>query len=274
MIKDLKNGDWILVAIGILMLFVSPGLALFYAILIGICVLIVNSPPSKYEQDSIKRNQKIKAYREKYGVSDNSTLIKYISGIEEFEFNIKNSLVESIARNMQEYHFWKSDKYINIISSHDICGKISVKNHAKLDTDKIKYYTIQGDKYSITDIQGGGSSLGKAIVGGAIAGGAGAVIASRKGVTSTTEVVDDRRTMIYYEDGNEKSIIVLSSEAYDYLLSVLPEKEYSFVMSQQKEQESEQSSSLLELEQLAELRDKGILTEEEFSAKKKQLLGI
>lgn len=274
MINDLKNGDWILVAIGILIFFVSPGLALVYAILIGICVAIVKSPPSKYDKELEKSYAKIRAYREKYGVSDDSTLIKYISGIEEFEFNIKKSLVESIARNMQEYHFWKSDKYINIISSHDICGKIEVKNHAKLDTDKIKYYTIQGDKYATTKIEGGGSSLGKAVVGGAIAGGAGAVIASRKGVTSTTEVVDDRRTMIYYEDGNEKSIIVLSSEAYDYLLSVLPDKEYSFVMSQQKEQESEKSSSLFELEQLAELRDKGILTEEEFTIKKKQILGL
>lgn len=33
-------------------------------------------------------------------------------------------------------------------------------------------------------------------------------------------------------------------------------------------------NNIAQLEKLAELRDKGILTEEEFSAKKKQLLGL
>ena len=40
------------------------------------------------------------------------------------------------------------------------------------------------------------------------------------------------------------------------------------------QQNNKTTSNVLELEQLAELRDRGILTEEEFSVKKKQLLGI
>lgn len=40
------------------------------------------------------------------------------------------------------------------------------------------------------------------------------------------------------------------------------------------DQASNSADSIAQLEKLAELRDKGILTEEEFSAKKKQLLGL
>lgn len=241
-------------------------------------ILEVISPTKKLEEKRERVYQMVREYRLNHNVSQEAQAVKYYSGIKEVDGAISSS-VNSWMKERQDYFFWKEDGNLKILSIPNIYSTpekldFYFELHAKIDIDKINYYTIQGDKYAITDIQGGGSSLGKAVVGGAIAGGAGAVIASRKGVTSTTEVVDDRRTMIYYEDGNEKSIIVLSSEAYDYLLSVLPEKEYSFVMSQQKEQEGEQSSSLLELEQLAELRDKGILTEEEFSAKKKQLLGI
>jgi hypothetical protein len=37
---------------------------------------------------------------------------------------------------------------------------------------------------------------------------------------------------------------------------------------------SDSSTSFNDLEKLAELKDKGVITQEEFSAKKKQLLGI
>ena len=39
-------------------------------------------------------------------------------------------------------------------------------------------------------------------------------------------------------------------------------------------QPSQSSAGLNDLEQLAALRDKGILTEEEFTAKKRQILGL
>lgn len=37
---------------------------------------------------------------------------------------------------------------------------------------------------------------------------------------------------------------------------------------------SAQDDQIVQLEKLAELRDKGVLTEEEFQAKKKQILGL
>jgi hypothetical protein len=44
--------------------------------------------------------------------------------------------------------------------------------------------------------------------------------------------------------------------------------------SDQYDQVDTQGDSIAELERLAELRDRGALTEEEFSAEKRQLLGL
>lgn len=239
----------------------------------GVCELI--SPTKKFEEEREQVYQMIRAYRLNHNVDEEAQVVKYYSGITAMDKVIDSSGRSGI-KELQDYFFWKDENNLNIVSLptiHSNSEKLDFyfELNAAIDIAKINYYTIQGDKYAITDIQGGGSSLGKAVVGGAIAGGAGAVIASRNEIKSTTDVVDDRRTMIYYEDGNEKSIIVFSSSAYEYLLKTLPEKEYSFVMSQQN---NKTTSNVLELEQLAELRDRGILTEEEFSVKKKQLLGI
>ena len=260
---------------------ISAGTAALYLILLiliplgifGICELI--SPTKKFEEEREQVSQMIRAYRLNHNVNEEAEVVKYYSGIKAMDEVIGSSGLSGI-KELQDYFFWKDNKNLNIVSVPTTTSNSQelhfyFKLNTTIDINKISYYTIQGDKYVTTDIQGGGSSLGKAVVGGVVAGGAGAVVASRKEVTSTNKVVDDRRTMIYYEDGDEKSIIVLSSSAYEYLLNVLPEKEYNFVMSQQN---SNTTSNISELEQLASLRDKGILTEEEFNIKKKQLLGI
>ncbi len=57
-------------------------------------------------------------------------------------------------------------------------------------------------------------------------------------------------------------------------------KKRQAIATSEKVEQTPQSQSLeaidnlSQIEKLAELRDKGILTEEEFSAKKKQLLGL
>jgi len=52
------------------------------------------------------------------------------------------------------------------------------------------------------------------------------------------------------------------------------EKVQDFIRSELPEKTNNQSSSLHELEKLSELKDKGVITEEEFLSKKKQLLGL
>ena len=53
----------------------------------------------------------------------------------------------------------------------------------------------------------------------------------------------------------------------------MTDEEWDYV-EQEDAREDEQPDYLDELERLAELRDQGILTDEEFDAKKKQLLGL
>lgn len=255
--------------IGFIALAIALGKLGLYLILLVLTPFGISLIISALSPDEKNFEEQNKSYRAKNNVADNATSVLYYSGIMQFDSNIESLPAKSLAKS-QAYYFWRKNQNINILSKPDNKGQIYVKNKISLDVNKINYYTLQGDKYAFTNIKGGGSSLGKAVVGGAIAGGAGAVIASRNKIESTTAVVDDRRTMIYYEDNHQKSIIVLSSFAYEYLLSVLPEKEYNFVMSQKESA----NSNISELEQLASLRDKGILTEEEFNIKKKQLLGI
>lgn len=250
---------------------------IIFAIAIAIFLFFKVSEENRIEKRKETYRTMMEKYKTENGISEEARVVKYCSGIRAMD----NAIIEqdiSLIANEQDYFIWRNRESLNLLSCP--LDYSTLENYffnfewkSSLDISKINYYTIQGDKYATTNIKGGGSSLGKAVIGGAIAGGAGAIIASREEITSTTDFIDERKTMIYYQDGEEVSNIILSGEAYDYLLNVIPEKEYSFVISQQKEQESKHSS-LSNLEQLADLRDKGILTEEEFTIKKKQILGL
>lgn len=143
----------------------------------------------------------------------------------------------------------------------------------------IKYYQIEGEVYSETKVSGGGgggSSLAGAVIGGVIAGGAGAIIGSRRDVepiTSKTIRHNNRCIVIHYCDGNDTAhmeVSRLSSEAYPILFSLLPQKEYKYVISQQPVVSA--LSVTDKIRELAKLKDDGILTEEEFVAKKTEML--
>ena len=65
----------------------------------------------------------------------------------------------------------------------------------------------------------------------------------------------------------------------DALMTIAPEKEFSFVqVNSIKKEELKQTSEIDEqinaIKKIKELLDMGILTQEEFDAKKKQILGI
>ena len=52
------------------------------------------------------------------------------------------------------------------------------------------------------------------------------------------------------------------------------QEEEQYIAAQQPMQQPAENDMTSQLEQLARLKDQGILTEEEFNAKKKQVLGI
>ena len=103
------------------------------------------------------------------------------------------------------------------------------------------------------------------------AGGAGAIIGSRKEIKTTTEEVDNRETIIAFKDGENDIYIFFNPETYDVFLNLLPQKEINFIKTK-RETPNNENDIVNQIKRLAQLKEEGILTEEEFSDKKKTLL--
>lgn len=158
--------------------------------------------------------------------------------------------------------------------------------------DDIIYFQEKGDLNYSTSVSGGGSkgvSYSGAIIGGLLFGPAGAVIGGMRGnkieaITSKAIKHDDRYVIIRYRDNSGKTVEQKAPYGYyDVFNSIIPEKEYSYlhinpILQNKAEMTSEKSASATipveELKALKELLDIGIITEDEFDKKKKQLLGI
>ena len=136
---------------------------------------------------------------------------------------------------------------------------------------------------------GGGSSVGGAIVGGLIAGDAGAVIGSRKQTEAIkSEVVthDSRKTIIrYYKDNQIFAITYSGFSVYEYLLTKIPEKDLLTIQlnanknstSVKQVEESKKVVTVAgnikeKLETIKNLYDSGLITEEEYAKKKDDIL--
>ena len=143
---------------------------------------------------------------------------------------------------------------------------------------KIKHYKIVGQERSETKVHStnDGINVKGAIIGGIIAGDAGAVIGSQhnKGqIVSNTEHFDERFVELYYEDNGVTQKLKLSITAYPVLEKCMPEKEYDFVLSNVPSNDTS-TDKFEEIKKYKALMDDGIITQEEFETKKKELLGV
>lgn len=142
-----------------------------------------------------------------------------------------------------------------------------------IPTQNINFFTRLGDMY--TETNGGGTSIGGALVGGVVAGEAGAIIGSRGNVE--TKVVDKRETIMeVIDDKNKIEYLRFESSAYDIFLKLIPSKEKSLVKNQESNNRNESNIDSDEIvnriEKVKELKEKGIITEEEYNIKKNELL--
>lgn len=94
--------------------------------------------------------------------------------------------------------------------------------------NQIMFFREVGNVQYTTSVSGGGVNLAGAVVGGMVAGAAGAVIGSRQAITSSTKTHDDRKVVLKLNNGEEK---LFDYKCYDYFIKMIPEKEYSFVMA-------------------------------------------
>lgn len=137
---------------------------------------------------------------------------------------------------------------------------------------------------------GGGSSLTGALIGGALAGSAGAIIGSRKKVNEITtqiKTTDYRATLI--KVGNQYYVFK-GWQIYDYLDNYIPQKEISVSHEVKKQKEVQKSNSThymsavetrepesdieSRLKKLKDMYERGLLSEFDYQKKKDQILEL
>lgn len=144
--------------------------------------------------------------------------------------------------------------------------------------DSIKSFEIIQNGQSISS-----GSLGRAVVGGVLFGGAGAVVGAltgRKSKTKITELrikltIDDINNPVFY-------IPILAKEVYsdtaDYHVAAQAAEEVistiDVMISKNQAPEGQTSSAADEIRKYKELMDDGIISAEEFEVKKKELLNL
>jgi len=197
------------------------------------------------------------------------------SGFREYSYKDVTSDVDKLQGRF-DYYKKIEESRINFAGKH-----ISLSN--------IQYFKVEGSEQYISEVSGGGVNLRGAVAGGLLGGGAAAVIGSQLGTETKTKVVkkDDRKVVIVYSK-NDK-LKVLNSESYDIeatvraLRKLIPKKEESVFIGNKtvnnktvrnKTVKGDSNSNFDDIKKFKELLDNGIITQEEFDAKKKQLLGL
>ena len=226
------------------------------------------------------------------GIVDDTLLVATYSAeglrseVDEFRFVITNRLPAFINKTKALHkreseilqHFEKLEKEWTMIS---------------VPLDKIKHFKMVGSIGYSSDVHGGGGSGGGVNMGGAVAGallfgGVGAIIGSQLGTETRIDAVktevtehDNRKVEFFYEDESGTTVsLILGPTAYECLMKLIPEKAFDAVVTNAPQSEevaqptAPASASLSQLKELKELLDMGIITQEEFDAKKKQILGL
>lgn len=96
--------------------------------------------------------------------------------------------------------------------------------YLEIPISSISEYSIFGSINHVTKVKGGGSSIGGAIIGGLIAGDAGAIIGSRKSIKSEIVKIDERVIKLIYLKGKKKVILNLAISTLEALENLIPNK--------------------------------------------------
>lgn len=273
----------ILIAV-VIVLFINyplPAMVVTAAIIAVISFISANREADEEDKVRLKKesferaHQKYSDFKSKITIPDNASKVNYKKG----NATILNTKV----------FMWIEDNDLCFFPtkspSSDTASDIKKIILYKIPISKIEYYATSGDVVYENKITGGGggSSFEGALVGGAIAGGAGAIIGSRNKIDPiSSELIthDSRETFLkYFDDNNLKHSMVFDFKDYEKFNELIPQKAFTIVNTIKTNDiidsvlnESTGSNILDQIRELAKLKDEGILTEEEFSNKKKELL--
>lgn len=209
----------------------------------------------------------------------------------------KGSLIMTPQQTDVASYFEEDGIWNNRVSEHTKPIDIIMENSTIIPLKNIRYFKKTGDIRYETVLSGGGgggSSIKGAVVGGLIAGDAGAVIGSRKRVEaihSTTVEHDTRGTVLKYMKDDVLTSMNLNVEIYDIFEQIIPGKAYDVVVASGKLGEDSEPAEMVEstakkqeepaaqpnttkqkLQELKELYESDLITEDEYQDKKTELL--
>ena len=212
------------------------------------------------------------------GFAANELRWRLLTNHESYHFGILNGVLFQI-----EWDHAYRERYdiLHTINTKKDAEQLVAKDliYKAIPIEKIQYFSKEGDVQYTTKISGGGgggSSISGAVVGGLLAGEAGAIIGSRQKINpikSTTETHSTARTVLKYFEGN--TLIVLTffgHEMYNYLLERIPEKDFASVQLQQRQPRDDGNNIKDRLKTLKELYVEGLITENEYNEKKRELV--
>ena len=146
-------------------------------------------------------------------------------------------------------------------------------------------YTTDGtiEYNSIVKPAGKSVSVSGAIIGGAIAGATGMMIGATKDrdkISSEVEEKDNRKIYIYYKDNEGKIEMFTVEKAFnseyfcfdEFIRKILPTKSDKYILTH-KEQNSNMDKSIEEkLIKIKKLFEDGLISEDDYNEKKKEIL--
>ena len=173
-----------------------------------------------------------------------------------------------------------TEKYIRDINTINSLSSVDYSDikHICIPHNEIDYYCISGERTSEMTIQTAntGTNYKGAVIGGLLAGEAGAIIGSQHGknnVYSTTTHQDKRFVELLYTQNGATRRLNMSFSALPLLETWFPDKKYEYVLTR-KQATNTNTDPFEEVKKYKELFDNGIITEEQFESKKKELLNL
>lgn len=218
------------------------------------------------------------------------------SKIVEYDMNVNDVIstrkkVRSIYIS-QKYYYWIKDKKISFFPQKEsfLMLNVTVNNSVEyceanvrlisVNISDIEYFKPIGDISYVTNVESTGVNVKGAAIGAVVAGDAGAIIGSRPKITSKVEEKDNRYVELKYKDNGTIKTLEFDYTALSIFRNLFPEKEFEYVNFKSENLEEKNVTnditSTLSLEEkfekLRSLKNSGLITEEEFSDKKKELL--
>lgn len=198
-------------------------------------------------------------------------------------FYLGQRFIKAVVESLNQTDIWQRLQLGMIIEDYT---EQPDKFLLKIKKEDILFYQEKGSVQYSTEVYGGGGTnkdinIKGAVIGGLLFGEVGAIIGSRKDtgikineVKSKTIKHDSRNVILCYKDNQHNTInMEFPYKCYDIFTTLIAEKEYGCVQVE-RNTKNESRLPIEELKQLKELLDLGIISENDYDLKKKQLLGL